>query len=75
MKFRDICCGSVLLSTSFNDLGDGGECALAKFADWEVSNDRVICLTGLQNKWDPAKDRVLGVAVSTRYIWGVTGGL
>lgn len=67
--------GLVLLSTSINDLDDGGECALAKSADWEVSNDKVICLTGLQNKWDPAKNHMLGVAVSTKYIWGGTGGL
>lgn len=53
--------GLFLLSTSINDLDDGGECALAKFADWEVSNDKVLCLAGLQNKWDPAKITCLGL--------------
>lgn len=55
-----------LLSTSINDLDDGGECALAKHAYWEVSSYKVICLTCLQNKRDPAKNHMLGVAVSTR---------
>lgn len=34
----------LLLSTSINDLDDGGKCALAKHADWEVSSYKVICL-------------------------------
>lgn len=66
--------GLFLLSTSINYLDDGGECALAKCADWEVSSDEVICLTGLQNKHNPARNHMLGVAVSARYIWADTGG-
>lgn len=38
--------GLVLFSISINDLDDGGKCALAKSADWEVSSDKLTCLTG-----------------------------
>lgn len=53
--------GLVLFSISINDLDDGEECALAKFADWEVSSDQVTFLTGLLNKQDSAKNHFLGL--------------
>lgn len=53
--------GLVLFSISINDLDDGGECALAKFADWEVSSDQVTFLIGLLNKQDSAKNHSLGL--------------
>lgn len=67
--------GLFLLSTSINDLDNGGECALAKSADWEVSSDKVICLTGLQNKQDPAKNHIArGCSINKIHLgryWGL----